>query len=287
MKTHGDSEAARLLREGRAAAGLEIEAASLATRIPTDQILAFEEGRYEALPAAPYARAFARTLAQAYGMDVEEVTAAVLRDFDPAPPKKAEKKPSTAAKARAAAPAETTPPPAAAPSSSRGPVLLILFLLVAMGALIVFTRMQDQVEPVRPPLPVAPPVLDTLLPPPEDTASDSVPLVATTSSTVTLRSGDSAVRVAVLTIREGRMVRTVLQHGDSLVLDPDTSTHVWNLSQSPLVLLGPVRADSLPFPYFRLDRRNDSVVVTASPIEEWNTQYLAVMEARRRRAESR
>lgn len=294
MNIPSDSEAAVLLREGRLAMELELDAACLATRIPAEQIKALEEGRYADLPGPAYARAFARTLAQAYGIDSELVVAAVRRDLG--------EKPDESAAKRAAPPATTTrirtapvPPetPGGAKGKSRGPLLLVGVLGLALLALIGLTRLQGEPSVPEPfPAVVADSTADSLgTPGPVPSVRDSAPAaaVAAPSRFVTFSVRDTSLSAFLLYIRGGRVRKSTLHGLDTLVLDPDTSALFRNLSTYTLRLSGAVRADSLAQPYFRVERRGDSVRVVVSSEDAWKTKYDEIMSKRasRQKKESR
>jgi hypothetical protein len=289
MNNPSDSEAAVLLREGRLAMELELDAACLATRIPAEQIKALEEGRYADLPGPAYARAFARTLAQAYGIDSELVVAAVRRDLG--------EKPDESAAKRAAPVAVTTRfrPPAAPPEApggggkgkSRGPLLLVAVLGLALVALIGLTRLQgDPTVPEPYPAAVSDSVQDTLSPTPAGVAlpdtTKPVPAVPP-SRFVTVSVRDTSVSAFLLYIRGGRVRKSTLHGLDTLVLDPDTTALFRNLSTYPLRLKGAVAVDSLAQPYFRVERRGDSVRVVVSGEDAWKTKYDEIMDKRAKR----
>lgn len=286
MNTPSDSEAAVLLREGRLAMELEHDAASLATRIPVEQIKALEEGRYADLPGPAYARAFARTLALAYGIDSEAVVAAVRRDLG--------EKPDDSAAKRAAVPAAATtrirttpvPPetPGGAKGKSRGPLLLVGLLGVALVSLIGLTRLQGG-PTVPEPFPAA--EADTL----GDSAGSGAPAALPTDSvtpaavappvrTVSFSVRDTSRSAFLLYIRAGRVRKATLHGLDSLVMDPDTSALFRNLSTYSLRLSGAVRSDSLDQPYFRVERRGDSVRVVVSGEDAWKVSYDQIMAKR-------
>jgi cytoskeleton protein RodZ len=285
MNTPSDSEAAVLLREGRLAMELELDAACLATRIPAEQIKALEEGRYADLPGPAYARAFARTLAQAYGIDSELVVAAVRRDLG--------EKPDESAAKRAAVPAattriRTTPVPPEAPGGtkgkSRGPLVLVVLLGAALVALIGLTRLRGGPS-VPEPFPAS--ATDSLADSAGASATDTLPTDSVTPAavappvrTVTFAVRDSARSAFLLYIRAGRVRKATLQGLDSLVLDPDTSALFRNLSTYALRLSGAVRADSLDRPYFRVERRGDSVRVVVSDEDAWKVSYDQIMAKR-------
>lgn len=294
MNIPSDSEAAVLLREGRLAMELELDAACLATRIPAEQIKALEEGRYADLPGPAYARAFARTLAQAYGIDSELVVAAVRRDLG--------EKPDESAAKRIATPAATTrirtapvPPenPGGAKGKSRGPLLLVMVLGLALLALIGLTRLQgDPAVPEPFPVGAADSAQDSTGTPTSQLAPADTSAPATTvphSPFVTFSVRDTSLSAFLLYIRGGRVRKATLQGLDTLVLDPDTSALFRNLSTYSLRLSGAVSADSLSQPYFRVERRGDSVRVVVSSEEAWKTKYDEIMAKRatRQKKESR
>lgn len=292
MNTPSDSEAAVLLREGRLAMELELDAACLATRIPAEQIKALEEGRYADLPGPAYARAFARTLAQAYNIDSELVVAAVRRDLG--------EKPDDSAAKRAAVPAATTrirttpvPPetPGAGKGKSKGPLLLVGVLGAALVALIGLTRLQGGPSVPEPFPPAAADSLSDSSSTAPAALTDSVPPapVAPPVRTVTFSVRDTARSAFLLYIRAGRVRKATLHGLDTLVLDPDTTALFRNLSTYSLRLSGAVRADSLDQPYFRVERRGDSVRVVVSDEDAWKVSYDQIMAKRaaREKKESR
>lgn len=284
MNIPSDSEAAVLLREGRLAMELELDAACLATRIPAEQIKALEEGRYADLPGPAYARAFARTLAQAYGIDSELVVAAVRRDLG--------EKPDESAAKRAAPPAATTrirtapvPPenPGGAKGKSRGPLLLVVVLGLALLALIGLTRLQADPSVPEPFPAAADSTVDSLGTSPTDLAPNDTAAPAASappSRFVTFSVRDTSLSAFLLYIRGGRVRKATLHGLDTLVLHPDTSALFRNLSTYSLRLTGAVRADSLDQPYFRLERRGDSVRVVVSSEEAWKVAYDQIMARR-------
>jgi len=292
MNTPSDSEAATLLREGRIAAELEIDAASLATRIPADQIRALEEGRYDALPGSAYARAFSRTLALAYNLDPDAVVAAVRRDLrEPGEDSLAKRPPPHPAKLRSNAPPEL---PAKGNRSSKGPLVLVGVLVAALVALIGLTRIQE-IAPSKDanPSPAGDSLPDTTgAPPPRDSVPDTAaaPVPAGPAvRTVSVSVRDTSRSAFLLYIKSGRVRKSTLHGLDSLVLDPDTASVFRNLSTYSLKLSGAVRRDSLGDKYFRIDRRNDSVRIVATDEGAWKKLYDDVMARRldRNRKESR
>lgn len=278
MQSSSEFEAARTLREGRAAAGLEIEAVSQLTRIPQDQIRALEEGRYGDLPGSAYARAFARTLSNTYGIDPDAVVAALRRDLrEPAEP--AIVAPEPASNARMQSTSIVDEP---AKTKSGGPFVLLGVLALAFLVLIGLTRLKD-FSPAAPPAPmvatdsvpdtVAALHRDTVPPPPAPVALPR---------TVSITARDSGHSVFLLYIKAGRVRKWTL-NADSLVLDPDTTALFRNLSSFTLRLSGAVSRDSFPDKYFRLERRDDTVRVLPADETEWKTMYDKIMERRKER----
>jgi len=275
MQSSQDSEASRLLREGREAASLEIEAASQLTRIPQEMIRALEEGRWEALPGAAYARAFARTLAGAYGIDPEGVVAALRRDMNdlsdlpsprPAPPQ-----------ARLQTPASKLEEDSKEKSS--GPFILLGALALALLLLIGLTRIDDISPSAAPSAGAIDSVPDTTARLQVDTARlDTVPALVPRHVAISIRDTGSAF---LLYIRSGRVRKSTLGKGDSLAVDPDTTSIFRNLSNYSLHLSGAVSKDSLGAKYFRIERVRDTARLTIASEAEWKTLYDRIMERRK------
>jgi len=128
--------ASELLRATRLERDLTLEQVSLQTRIPAELILAIEERRWNALPGAPYARAFSRTLAIAYELDPELVLAGLRNDMGLRP------QPSHAPsrEMHVAAPGEET-------ATNRTPMILAGIIGLALVLVIAATRLVFQSGP--------------------------------------------------------------------------------------------------------------------------------------------
>lgn len=276
MQSSSEFEAARILREGRAAAGLDIEAVSQLTRIPQEQIRALEEGRYGNLPGSAYARAFARTLSNTYGVDAETVVAALRRDLrEPAETPAVVPEPASNARMQSSSLVDEP-----AKTKSGSPFILLGVLALAFLVLIGLTRLKN-FSPEAPPAPMVAidSIPDTAVAPPPDTApAPTAPVVLPRTVSITAR--DSGHSVFLLYIKAGRVRKWTL-NADSLVLDPDTTALFRNLSSFTLRLSGAVSRDSLSDKYFRLDRRDDSVRVLPVSESEWKTMYEKIMERRK------
>ena len=257
--------ASELLRTARLARELSLEQVSQHTRIPADLILALEERRWEALPGAPYARAFSRTLALAYELDPDLVLAGLRNDMGLRPLASDSR---AAMELRLGAP-ET--PNGTTPLSLAGLSGLALVLVIAAMHLVQgpgISRIssdalrRDTVEES-----------DTVVP----ETTKAVPRPAPKAElpprrTATISLTDTSRTAFVLYIRPGirRVRKKTLSAVDSLEFDPDTAMLVRNLSGRPLRLTGAVRRDSLSLPYFRIARRSDSVHIDGLREEDWS-----------------
>lgn len=270
------SEVAALLRDGRVGLALEIDQVSTLTRIPRDRILAIEEGRFSDLPGAPYARAFVRTLSQAYGIDAETALAALRRDLglpgDPPPAPRPLAEDSGESAARPAS------------GGGKGPAILVGLLAVALLAVLGFTRIQNAPRT---------PAVDSLAMGSPDDFRDTAPVTgapepdtaedtaATPPRTVSLSLSDSGTTAFVLYIRGAKVRKRIFAGRDSLVLDPDTSGLFRNLSGKSLRLSGAISRDTLGDRYFRLARTGDSVLLETVDENTWKREYGRVVPADR------
>lgn len=75
------TELGAYLKEQREALGVSLEQVQSTTKIQKRYLLAIEEGEYDKLPGAFYARAFIKTYAEALGLDVDEVFSTYRRDL--------------------------------------------------------------------------------------------------------------------------------------------------------------------------------------------------------------
>lgn len=269
-------EAARMLREGRTAASIEIETASQLTRIPQDMVHALEEGRWSALPGPAYARAFARTLSSAYGIDPDAVVAALRRDMnDPV-----ETPVQRSASHQTRIQTHNNQMEEGHKGKSSGPFVLLGALALAFLLLIGLTRINgSSTTPTSP----APGLIDSTL----DTAArqeldttrlDTVPAQLPRHVSLSIRDTGSAF---LLYIRTGRVRKSTLERGDSLSLSIDTSAIFRNLSGYSLHLSGAISRDTLSSQYFRIEKRGDTARVSNASEAEWKTLYDKIMERRK------
>ncbi len=258
--------ASELLREARLARGLSPEQVSQQTRIPADLILALEERRWDALPGAPYARAFSRTLAVAYELDPDLVLAGLRNDMGLRP---APNDSRAAMELRLGDTSEKT--------GTRTPIILggiiglALLLVIAATRLVFQSGSPTQRTPTDSLRGDTTASSDTLIPVPAPVQAPKI-VAAPARRTATLSLADTSRTVFVLYIRSGiRKVRKKTLGGqDSLDFDPDTSIMVRNLSGKPLRLTGAISKDSLVLPFFRISRKSDSVRIESMHEEEWS-----------------
>src|SRR3546814_11449125 len=74
------------LKSAREKAGLSIQDVAERTRVPARHLVAIEEGRFQDLPALAYSSGFARSFAQAVGLDGAGIAAQFRGEASPAPP---------------------------------------------------------------------------------------------------------------------------------------------------------------------------------------------------------
>jgi len=270
--------ASELLHTARLARELSLEQVSQHTRIPADLILALEERRWEALPGAPYARAFSRTLALAYELDPDLVLAGLRNDMGLRPAPK---------DSRAAMELRLGPP-----DKPNGKTPLILAAIIGLAFLLVIAAMhlvqgpgtsRISQEAARPDTVEA---SDSVAP---DTAKAIPPpapkVEAPPRRTAAISLSDKSKSAFVLYIRPGirRVRKKTLSSVDSLEFDPDTSILVRNLSGKPLRLSGAVRRDSLSLPFFRVARRSDSVHIDVLREEDWSRWADPIVKANQKK----
>jgi len=276
--------AAAILLQARLAKELTLDQVSLQTRIPRDLIQALEDKNWNALPGAPYARAFCKTLAQAYELDPELVLAGLRNDMG---------------MPNAKAPINSQPVEIKVASSkedaqtNKTPLILAAILAVALVLVLAATRLAF--KPSSTPVSPADSLLaDSLA---ADTTSDSMPLpvaaapavpVSQLPKTATIKLVDTAHPAFVLYMRTGvpRIRKKSLTATDTLEFDPDTGMLVRNLSKLPLKLSGAIARDSISTPYFRVVRKSDTV--RFEPISEstWEDKTSSIMERKKAKKEN-
>lgn len=275
--------ASRLLSEAREAKELTLDQVSLQTRIPRDLIQALEEKNWSALPGAPYARAFCKTLAQAYELDPDLVLEGLRHDMGgaPAAPKAAPKVAGEIDIAPSKDDAE----------SNRTPLLLAGILALALVLVIAATRLNfggiDSVQP---------PVDSTAIDPASESDSLGLDSLATTSlapvavpaapprRTATIKLADTGRSAFILYMRQGitRIRKKNLVPSDTLEFDPDTAILVRNLSKQRLRISGAIVRDSVDHTYFRVVRRDDTVRLESLSEAAWNEKAQPILDRKKR-----
>ena len=259
--------AAELLLQARTSKELSLDQVSLQTRIPRELIQALEEKNWAVLPGAPYARAFCKTLAAAYELDPELVLTGLRNDMGI---KSTGTAPRSSVEIKVNSSQEES-------ESNRTPLVLAALLALALILVLAATRFAFKPGSISPATPT-----DTLRNDSElaDTSSmDSAPapgivaaaVLATKAAarkTATLKLADSNRPAFLLYIRPGssRIRKKNLTATDTMEFDPDTALYIRNLSRQPLRLSGAVVRDSIVSSFFRVLRKNDSVLV--EPISE-------------------
>lgn len=283
--------AAQMLRQARLDREWTLEQVCGQTRIPKEQIQALEECNWAALPGAPYARAFCKTLAQAYELDSEAVLAGLRNDMGLAP--STEGKPG---KSQLPIGVET---PSEEVARSRTPLIMAGLLLLALLLVLAATRIGSMESIFRAPTDTLHPrtdsVADTL---PSDTAASShdakavlVPAAVPAQTAPTLSSPivqlsavDTDKAVFVLYVRQGinKVRKKTLGLGDTLSFDPDTAIYIHSISHRPLRLRGAIHRDSIETSCFRVDRKSDTVRFSPIAEEEWQKMADAIKRLKRK-----
>jgi cytoskeletal protein RodZ len=284
-QTNLPPSAAALLLQARQAKELTLDQVSLQTRIPRDLIQALEDKNWNALPGAPYARAFCKTLAQAYELDPELVLTGLRNDMG-----------MTAAKPQAS----TQPVEIKVASSkeeaqtSKTPLILAAILAVALVLVLAATRLAFKPSSAPSPSPTDSLRSDSVS---ADTTIDSLPApaslapatpVAPAPKTATIKLVDTARPAFILYMRSGvsRIRKKSLTSLDTLEFNPDTGILIRNLSKIPLKIVGAIKRDSVSTPYFRVVRKSDSV--RFEPISEstWEDKTSSILEHKKAKKEN-
>ena len=261
--------ASQWLREARQSEGWELDLVSQQTKIPVDFLKAIEEGDWDRLPGAVYARAFVRTLAGLYGLDQDEIVRLLRSELNIVP-------------MDTALPSEVitdfTPE---TESEQVVPTRKPVGLWIAIGVIallfagtILFTRLPEHTTP-----PPSVPVADTV----QDSTVDSVATVAekTTPPVVagaSLRLQDTSEVVTVLYLRNEMVHKKTFQGAhDSLQIPRDTTMLFRNLSGKCLKFAGSNPKDSVAWKFFEAGSKGDSFWVRSVEDAEWFRRYNAVM----------
>lgn len=276
--------ASRLLAQAREAKELTLDQVSLQTRIPRDLIQALEEKNWSALPGAPYARAFCKTLAQAYELDSDLVLEGLRNDMGAAPP-------APKATPKVASEIDVAPSKDDA-ESNRTPLLLAGILALALVLVIAATRLNfGGINSVQ-----VPPTDSTVAEPGSESDSLGQDSAATASlapiatapagpphKTATIKLADTGRSAFILYMRQGifRIRKKNLIPTDTLEFDPDTAILVRNLSRQRLRISGAITRDSVDFTYFRVVRRSDSVRLESLSESAWNEKAQPILERKK------
>lgn len=294
MMSEESLSAAQMLLQARLDRDWSLDQVSLQTRIPKEQIQALETSDFAALPGAPYARAFCKTLAQAYELDPDQVLAGLRHDMGLASAPSKAPRPTPGAVAVSSATPED-------PSRPRSLLMVAGILLVALAILIAATRLGglSNARSVESPGPTdkAKPVDSTFdsLEGPARSAVDSTRSVKTakpapvvvSTPLARISSVDSGNAVFVLYIRQGtnKLRKKTLGLGDTLVFDPDTAMYVHSLSRHPLRIGGTIRRDTLSESCFKVERKSDTVRITSISESKWQEMAESIRKLKRRREE--
>lgn len=273
--------AAELLLQARTSRELSLDQVSLQTRIPRELIQALEEKNWSLLPGAPYARAFCKTLAAAYELDPDLVLAGLRHDMGVKPAGSA---PRANPEIKVNASIQET-------ESNRTPLILAAILALALILVLAATRFAFKPGSLLPATTADSTRTDSEY---VDSSMDSVSAPgivaaavlatqAATRRTTTLKLSDSSRPAFLLYIRPGisRIRKKNLTASDTMEFDPDTALYVRNLSRQPLRLSGAIERDSILNSFFRILRKNDTVVV--EPISEltWDEKARPILARNR------
>lgn len=285
--------AAQMLRQARLDHDWTLEQVSNQTRIPKEQIQALEECAWDVLPGAPYARAFCKTLAQAYELDAEMVLVGLRNDMGLAP--STEGKPGKSQLPIGVATASEEGARNRAPLIMAGLILLAFLLVLAATRLgSVESFLNSPSDTLKPPVDS---VLDTLLPdtsgmpqiaPVRKPAAASVTAPDAPKSPIAhLSAVDTGNAVFVLYIRQGinKVRKKTLGLGDTLSFDPDTALFVHSISHRPLRLRGSIRKDSIDASCFRVERKSDSVRYSVVSEDDWQKMAGSIKRLKRKTSE--
>lgn len=278
------SSAAELLLQARLAKELTLDQVSLQTRIPRDLIQALEDKNWNALPGAPYARAFCKTLAQAYELDQELVLAGLRNDMGIAVPKSAATKPPV--EIRVSTGKEDS-------EANKTPLILAGILAVALVLVLAATRLAFKPGGSAPVAPIdsvktdssdADTTVDETLAPAKPAAPVAPQAIR---KTATIKLSDTSRPAFILYMRQGvsRIRKKSLTATDTLEFDPDTTMLIRNLSKLPLRISGALNRDSIGQTYFRVVRRADTVRFETISESTWEEKSNSILDRQKRKKE--
>ncbi len=276
--------AAEMLLRARLAKELTLDQVSLQTRIPRDLIQALEEKNWTALPGAPYARAFCKTLAQAYELDSESVLAGLRNDMGIPSTKPS---PNSTLEIRVPTSKEEA-------ETSKTPLILAAILVIALVLVLAATRLAFKPSGAPTTAATDSSATDTLA---EDTTGiDSLPAtllpisgpLAVSPKTVTVRLTDTTHPVFILYIRQGfsRIRKKNLVGREGLEFDPDTGILIRNLSKQPLQISGALKRDSVSNSYFKVYKKSDTVRFESISESKWDEKAGTIMDHKKHKNEN-
>lgn len=266
--------ASQLLREARLGEGWELELVSQQTKIPVEFLRHIEDGAWDRLPGAVYARAFVRTLAGLYGLDQDLIVKMLRtelnldREVVNAPPSEQITNFS-----------QTREDPQVPAQKPVGMMVAMGVIVVVLGTVLYFTRTPTQMDPV-PVAAVDSTALDTLA---LDTVPTPSPAPVTVVAGAHIRLQDSAETVTVLCLREKMVTKKTFHGRDSLVIPRDTVLTLRNLSGKFLRLSGSHGRDSLGWKFLEAGSVGDSFWVKEISESQWSKRYDAIVGKEKKR----
>lgn len=266
--------ASQLLREARLGEGWELELVSQQTKIPVEFLRHIEEGEWDRLPGAVYARAFVRTLAGLYGLEQDQIVRMLRtelnldREVVSAPPSEQITNFS-----------QTREEPQVPAQKPVGMMVAMGTIVVVLGTVLYFTRTPTQVEPA-PAAAVDTAKLDTLR---RDTVKAVPPAPVAAPAGARLALQDSAETVTVLCLREKMVTKKTFHGRDTLEIPRDTVLTFRNLSGKFLRLQGSNGRDSLGWKFLEAGSVGDSFWVKELSEDQWSRRYDAIVGKEKKR----
>lgn len=275
---YDNHSASQLLREARLGEGWELELVSQQTKIPVEFLRHIEDGAWERLPGAVYARAFVRTLAGLYGLDQDLIVKMLRtelnldREVVNAPPSEQITNFS-----------QTREEPQVPAQKPVGMMVAMGVIVVVLGTVLYFTRTPTQVDPV-PVAAVDSTALDTLA---RDTVPPPAPAPAPVVAGAHLGLQDTSETVTVLCLREKMVTKKTFHGRDSLTIPRDTVLTFRNLSGKFLRLHGSAGRDSLGWKFLEAGSVGDSFWVKEISEAQWTRRYDAIVGKEKKRKKNR
>jgi len=280
MNEHEHQSASQLLRDARLNDGWDLELVSQQTKIPMEFLRNIEEGAWDRLPGAVYARAFVKTLAGLYGLDQDLVVRLLRRELN-------------LDRDVVASPSEVITNFTSTASEPTVPAQKPVGMMVAMGAIAVvlgvvlyFTHTPSQPDPA-PARPLDSSSIDTMH---VDTAVKApvapapAPVVPVpVAAGARLKLQDTSETVTVLCLREKMVTKKSFHGHDSLEIPKDTVLTFRNLSGKFLRLSGTNKQDSLGWKFFEAGSKGDSFWVKSLSEKQWEHRYGSIVSKERKK----